>query len=129
MLRIKKHCLYCNSVIYGRADKKFCGDSCRSSYNNARKKDLDDDVAVIRKILMRNRRILSLHLKDGVEKLKISKDRLSVRGFNFKYHTHHFQLSENKCFWFCFEFGYLDLGEGKVVLLRDFGENYLQKMG
>lgn len=129
MLRIKKHCLYCNSVIYGRADKKFCGDGCRSSYNNARKKNIEDDVVVIRKILMRNRRILSNHLKDGMEKVKIQKDRLSMMGYNFKYHTHHFLLSESKCFWFCFEYGYLDMGDGKVILVRDFGERYLQKMG
>jgi predicted nucleic acid-binding Zn ribbon protein len=129
MYRVKKHCLYCKSVIYGRADKKFCGDSCRSSYNNTRKKDLEDEVVVVRNILMRNRRIMSGHLKDGMEKLKISKDRLSLMGFNFKYHTHHFQVSITKCFWFCFEYGYLDTGDGTVILVRDFGEKYLQKFG
>ena len=28
----KKKCLYCDKNIYGRDDKKFCGDSCRHKY-------------------------------------------------------------------------------------------------
>uniref|UniRef100_UPI0025C31CBF DUF2116 family Zn-ribbon domain-containing protein n=1 Tax=Cecembia sp. TaxID=1898110 RepID=UPI0025C31CBF len=91
--------------------------------------DTEDEVVVIRNILMRNRRIISNNLKDGVEKLKVSKNRLSLMGFNFKYHTHHFQISDAKCFWFCFEYGYLDTGEGNVILVRDLGEKYLQKLG
>jgi predicted nucleic acid-binding Zn ribbon protein len=129
MLRIKKHCLYCNSAIYGRADKKFCGDNCRSSYNNGRKKEIEDEVVIIRKTLMRNRRVISQLLKDGIESIKVSKDRMALMGYNFKYHTHHYHLHDSKSFWFCFEYGYLDLGGGKLLLLRDLGEKYLIKIG
>ena len=31
---MEKNCLECGTRIIGRADKKFCNDSCRNSYNN-----------------------------------------------------------------------------------------------
>jgi len=31
---VVRKCLHCNHIIRGRADKKFCDDSCRSAYNN-----------------------------------------------------------------------------------------------
>ena len=129
MLKVKKHCLYCNSVIYGRADKRFCGDGCRSSHNNGKKKGSEDEVSVIRAILMRNRRVLSTVLKDGIETVKISKDKLSFMGFNFKYHTHHYKILAEKYFWFSFEYGFMESDDGSLILVRDYGENYLKKFG
>lgn len=29
-----KKCLWCEKVINGRSDKKYCDDSCRNNYNN-----------------------------------------------------------------------------------------------
>lgn len=129
MNNLKRHCLYCNSAIYGRADKKFCGDNCRSGYNNARRKDFEDEVSLIKNILIRNRRILSKVLKDGEESVKLQKDRLSLMGFNFKYHTHHFLLEKDKLICFNFEYGYIDQGKGMVLVVRDIGEHYLKKFG
>ncbi|WP_051394800.1 DUF2116 family Zn-ribbon domain-containing protein [Indibacter alkaliphilus] len=124
----KRHCQYCGSAIHGRSDKKFCNDACRSSYNNQRRDDDADEVKNIQYILRTNRKILMMVLEDGVETVKVPKERLSQLGFNFKYHTHHFQHSPSMNFWFCFDYGFLDFWNGWVLVVRDMGESYLQNL-
>lgn len=34
-----RSCLDCGKALVGRADKKFCDDSCRNNYNNRIKND------------------------------------------------------------------------------------------
>ena len=129
MYTVKKHCQYCGSVIHGRADKKFCNDNCRSSHNNGRKEEYGDVFKITNSLLNLNRKILSKVLEDGVETVKIPKDRVSLMGFNFNYHSHHLPDSIGRNYWFCYDYGYLDIGNGWLMIIRDGGENYLKKLG
>ena len=43
---MKRKCLECQEILYGRSDKKFCGDYCRNTYNNK----LNKSNKTIRKI-------------------------------------------------------------------------------
>lgn len=124
----RKQCLYCGSIIHGRSDKKFCDDKCRSSHNNQHKDEVLDEVKSIQYIQKANRKILMMVLEDGVESVKVPKERLSQMGFNFKYHTHHFAHSPNKFFWFNFDYGILDYWDGWVLVVRDMGEGYLENL-
>jgi len=69
-------CIGCGEPIIGRSDKKFCNESCKSTYHY--KQNIESKDSLYRKIdkqLKRNRRILNpdyvLELRD--EPLKCNK--------------------------------------------------------
>ena len=128
MHNLKRQCRYCGSVIFGRADKKFCGDGCRSSFNNGRKGERDDEIKAVNTTLFRNRKILSQILEDGVESVRILKDRMSLLGFNFRYHTHITPFGNNMACLYCYDYGYIDLGNSRLLVVREMGEKDLENL-
>ena len=48
---MEKECLECGTKLMGRADKKFCNDQCRNSYNNNINKDANEYVRRVNVIL------------------------------------------------------------------------------
>jgi predicted nucleic acid-binding Zn ribbon protein len=110
-----KFCLQCGEPLKGRADKKFCDDQCRTTYNN----NLKSEAIWVREInitLRRNRKIIEelIPINDG--KLKTTKVKLTDKGFNFTYHTHTYTTKAGATYIFCYEYGYLPL-EGDLVML------------
>lgn len=115
-----KHCLNCGRTIKGRADKKFCDDSCRNSYNNQVKSETGT-VTIVRNInhyLGKNRRILKQFLPDHEEMTKVHHDKLTLEGFQFKFHTHSYINKKGQTYFFCYEYGYLPLDKGWYLLVR-----------
>jgi hypothetical protein len=109
-----KHCLECGESFKGRADKKFCSDQCRNTYNNNLNSDANNYVRNINNVLRRNRRILLDLNKEG--KTKIHRDKLVKAGFNFNFYTHITTTRPGSDYHFCYEEGYLKL-EGDYYLL------------
>lgn len=103
----EKLCPECGSAIKGRADKKFCSDECRSSYNNTKNRNTNNMVRNINAILKRNRDILLSFNPNG--KASIAKTKLQNAGFNFSYHTNTYTTKSGKTYYFCYDQGYLDL--------------------
>lgn len=69
----------------GRADKKFCNDQWRNSFNNNLNKDANESVRKVRVIRRKNRKILQkIMLK---EKARTTKEELLLNGFNLYYYT------------------------------------------
>lgn len=120
MKQATKHCLNCGKAIKGRADKKFCDDSCRNTYNNQVKTETGT-VTIVRNInnyLGKNRRILKHFLPDSEEMTKVHHDRLVLEGFQFKFHTHSYTNKKGQVYFFCYEYGYLPLDNGWYLLVR-----------
>jgi hypothetical protein len=115
-----KNCLACNKTLRGRADKKFCDDYCRSNYNNLQKiKDKPDEfVKNINNTLLKNRKILLSILPETEEMAKVTADKLLEKGFVFKYHTHTYKNKKDQVYFFCYEYGYLPLGENWYLVVR-----------
>ena len=111
---MQKGCLSCDAPIKGRADKKFCDDSCRNAYNNQQNSDSTNFMRNINNILRKNRRILEELSPDG--KAKVQRAKLAEKGFNFTYHTSITTTKAGAQYHFCYEFGYLLL-EGDFVLI------------
>jgi hypothetical protein len=99
-----KKCIECGSPVIGRADKKFCTDSCRTSYHNRLNQKTNNYVRRINYALRRNRRILEKLHEHGLE--KISRDDLAQEGFDFKYVTTVFRKNNAVPLCFCYEQGY-----------------------
>ena len=112
-----KTCLQCGDHFAGRADKKFCDDNCRTAYNNGNSCSRDSIVRSVNYKLMKNRRILQdMVPEEG--KIKVSKQRLSNAGFEFRYHTHTYTTQKGSTYLFCYDYGYLPLDQNFFMLVK-----------
>lgn len=108
-------CIECGDKLSGRRDKKFCGDACRADYHNRLNRDANKFVARINNILRKNRRILESLNPEG--KSKVHRDRLLEEGFKFSYYTNEYKTKAGKSYKFCYEQGYLDIGNKMYALV------------
>ncbi|MTI22821.1 DUF2116 family Zn-ribbon domain-containing protein [Fulvivirga sp. RKSG066] len=111
----EKECLECGTAIFGRADKKFCSDQCRNSYNNKLNSDSNNQVRNINNILRKNRRILMELNPNG--KTKAPKSRLLEKGFDFNHITSIYTTKAGATYHFCYEYGYLPLDNDWFALV------------
>lgn len=112
---MKKACLECKDSFQGRADKKFCSDQCRTTYNNRLNSDSNNFIRNINNILRKNRRILAELNPKG--KAKIHRDKLLEKGFKFSYFTNIYETKGGNVYHFCYEQGYLLLQDGWCALV------------
>ena len=120
METILKKCLMCDKTLRGKVDKKFCDDYCRSNYNNLQKQKDKPDLYVkeVNNILLKNRKILSELLPEQEEITKTTLDKFIQKGFLFKYHTHTYKNKKEQTYFFCYDCGYLPLGENWFLVVR-----------
>jgi hypothetical protein len=112
-----KLCLECGEPLLGRADKKFCSDQCRNTFNNRMNSDATNLVRNINNQLRKNRRILSELNPEG--KCKVQKDQLLSKGFSFRYCTHSYTTQKGTTYYFSYDQGYLPLEDGSYFLVVD----------
>jgi len=113
-----KKCFECSKPLRGRADKKFCDDLCRNSYNNKLNSDSNAYVRNINNILRRNRRILEEALPLSEEMVKITKQKMLEKGFQFRYFTHTYTNKKGNTYCFCYEYGYLMLEADWILVVK-----------
>lgn len=111
----KKKCEECGIDFLGRTDKKFCSDACRYAYNNRLKSGNDSYIRNINNILKKNRTILAGFNPTG--KVKIPKQRLLTKGFNFSFFTNIYRTHSGKEYFFCYDQGYVELENDHVMLV------------
>jgi predicted nucleic acid-binding Zn ribbon protein len=111
-----KKCLECGEPILGRADKKFCSDYCRNAYNNRKNKTDSNLIRTTNNRLKKNWRILKdLNTHD---KTKVHKSMLENAGFDFKLFTSIYTTQKQKIYYFVYDQGYLDIGNGFYMLVK-----------
>jgi dipeptidase len=111
----QKTCIECGNALKGRADKKFCSDQCRSTYNNKLNTDETNYVRTVNYTLRRNRRILAELNPNG--KTKVSGARLKEKGFDFQYFTAVYKTKDGAEYHYCYEYGYLALERNYYLLV------------
>ena len=114
-MSVTKKCPDCGEPIKGRTDKKFCSDLCRDAFNNKLNSDTTNYVRNVNNILKRNWKILS-ELNPN-ETVKVHKDKLTEKGFNFHYYTNVYTTKKGAVYHFCYEQGYLPLDDGYYALV------------
>jgi predicted nucleic acid-binding Zn ribbon protein len=113
---MERSCPECGDKIIGRADKKFCSDACRNSYNNALNKDSKNLVRNINNRLRKNYRILEkLNTKD---KTKVKKETLLKHGFSFDYFTSEYITQARSKYNYVYDQGYLALDNDWFLLVK-----------
>lgn len=111
----KRKCQVCGDEMRGRADKKFCSDGCRVAHHNTHNRDATNFMRNITNMLRKNRRILASLNPHG--KSRTTKTELLDLGFKFSYFTNIYKTKAGKTYYFCYDQGYLDLGQGKYAIV------------
>ncbi len=114
---MEKKCLYCNEPLLGRADKKFCNDSCRNNYHHQQNHDQINLIRNINNILKRNRAVLKSLNPNG--KTTVRKTALDLQGFNFKYFTSTYKTRDGRVYFFVYDQGYLPLENDLFMLVEN----------
>ena len=116
----KRSCLSCGNQLRGRVDKKFCNDYCRNSYNNVQKarNGYSPIVRNINNALIKNRRILTTVLSDRMETARANQDKLLRLGFHFGYQTHVYTTKTGRCYYYCYDYGYLALENDWYLIVK-----------
>ena len=115
-----KTCLCCGKALKGRADKKFCDDACRNTYNNELKAKSHYSAYVrnINNTLIKNRKILEEFLPENIGMIKQPQEKLLQKGFSFTYHTHTYTNKKGDTYFFCYDYGYLPLENNWYLLVK-----------
>lgn len=111
-----KTCEVCGDKFHGRADKKFCSDQCRTAHHNENNRDATNFMRNVNNMLRKNRRILAA--LNPNEKAKTTKTELLDKGFKFSYFTNLYETKAGKVYYFCYDQGYIDIGDGKYAIVR-----------
>ncbi len=127
MQRTAKVCKECGEPVQGRSDKQFCSDACRNLYHYRANNAPINYVRNVVNVLKRNRRILSELNKGPEGKMKVHRERLLERGYNFLYHTNLYRTRAGNTYVFCFEHGFQEIGENWFLLVRR--DEYLERAG
>jgi len=112
----QRFCLNCGYELKGRSDQKYCSDGCRNSHHNQMNSNETNFIRNINYILRRNRRILE-KLCPG-DKAKSTKGNLNVEGYNFNYHTNTFHTKKGQSYYFCYDYGYLELEDDELIIVK-----------
>jgi predicted nucleic acid-binding Zn ribbon protein len=113
-----KTCILCAKPVKGRSDKKFCDDYCRAAYNNDLRSVSNKYIRNVNNSLGKNRRILESFLPDGEQMAKANREKLLQFGFQFKYRTHTYSNQKGNVYHFCYEYGYLPLGNNWFLIVK-----------
>ncbi|NLA24872.1 MAG: hypothetical protein GX879_07895 [Bacteroidales bacterium] len=113
---MKRKCLECGDEIFGRVDKKFCGDQCRNTYNNRLNQDNTNLIRNVNRILKKNRRILEMLNTKGTT--KVHKQKLIDEGFNFDYLTNIYTTKTGNTYYFCYNLGYICIDENFYTIVE-----------
>ncbi|SEN08332.1 hypothetical protein SAMN05216436_11186 [bacterium A37T11] len=112
---MERLCLDCEKPLIGRADKKFCDDACRSNYNNRLHAVDETTIKKVNQILKNNYKVLKKLNPSG--KTKVLRKKMLHEGFSFEYFTNVYETGKGSQYRFCYEYGYLPLGEEEVLLV------------
>ncbi|MFT4876300.1 MAG: hypothetical protein ACI9AU_001289 [Bacteroidia bacterium] len=119
-----KTCLHCSKELVGRADKKFCDNQCRNEYNNTQNGKSNNYIRKVNRIIKMNRNILA-ELTPKDKSIKVTQKELTKLGFSFEYFTNTYITKAEKTYFFCYEYGYLDLGSNYFALV--YNKSYFEQ--
>ena len=112
-----RSCCECGMQYFGRSDKKFCTDSCRSQFHNRKRQNEDDLTRLVNRLLYQNRKILREFQRQG--RKVVHRDLLLRQGFTFNYYTNEQMTDSSEVYRYCYEQGY-KVSDNDFVALHEF---------
>lgn len=111
-----QNCLSCGSGLTGRMGKKFCSDQCRAMYHNRRKTTEERWIQGLNSILRKNRFVLKTI--NPVGHSTVRQEVLQQMGFDFRFYSHQYRTEKGAVYYFCYEWGYHVLEQGKIRIVN-----------
>ncbi|MXV50437.1 hypothetical protein GS399_05580 [Pedobacter sp. HMF7647] len=119
----EKNCRNCGKELHGRSDQVFCNDTCRNTYNRGKRREsqgsLDPYIAKVIRVIQRNHQIMIRYMPGGEPRV-ISRYELIDAGFHFKYFTSISITRKQEIYHYCFDRGWKELENGKILLVFSF---------
>ena len=115
---MERKCLRCGKGYYGRVDKKFCCDDCRTDYHNHIRRQRNKKLREVNNILAANWKILSTQIREG--RYDISLRELASKRFNFEIYTASRRVFPGFRVYWCYNLAYRVTLGGKVHIFRIF---------
>lgn len=113
-------CKTCSQPLKGRSDKKYCDELCRNSYHNQHKTARPGCIRSINSRLLKNRQILEqLFLS---QRGPVPRNHIERLGFLFPYHTDISVNRKGNIYYYCYDYGYIELTGMRVGVVRKKGE-------
>lgn len=112
----ERKCPECGRLVLGRHDKKFCSDLCRNAFNNRANRVSNNLIRNVNNTLKKNRRILEQLTPNG--KSKTNRQKLNQLGFDFNVHTSTYTTKAGATYYFCYDYGYLELENDWFALVK-----------
>ena len=112
-----KTCLQCERSFRGRADKRYCSDSCRAQFNNQQRRTHPSTQQRIHQYLKQNHSILS-SLLQRKNTLQISEMQLIELGFRMRYITHWISIHNEQIRFGCYEFEWKKTENGMIEIQK-----------
>lgn len=126
-MRIQENCLYCDKVLTGRTDKRYCDLHCKSAYQYQKQRlQPERFYNKVDNQLRLNRKLLKEYNKAG--KSIIRTKLLFDLGFDPNFFTHYWKNQKGDVYLFVYEYGFLKKNEGgkdKYVLVT--WQDYMSK--
>jgi hypothetical protein len=112
-----KKCQECEAELFGRSDKKFCNDGCRTNFYNRQHSEKNNLIRRVNSSLKKNRKVLN-RLSNG-DTRKLYRSLLLSEGFDFRYFTSIIKTSNGNTYKFCYDFGYLELDQDFILVVKN----------
>jgi len=104
-MELYTQCAYCEKIVVGRPNKKFCNSYCRSAFHNDKvRKSPPTFFKTVDNQLKRNRKILRRYNRSG--KSTVRSKVLHDEGFNEHFFTHYWKNPSGDVYFFCYEYGF-----------------------
>ncbi|MFT6336813.1 MAG: hypothetical protein ACI86M_003406 [Saprospiraceae bacterium] len=108
----------CKREIKGRSDKVFCTVKCKSDYAYSLRSVTEIATASIDKILHRNRSILLEIVGKNKVQMKVVRDLLDDKKFNFSYITHYHINNQGKTVSYVYDFSWMIFSDQEILIKR-----------
>lgn len=120
-----KNCEYCDQILHGRSDQRFCNDTCRNSYNRKtramEKTPMHPNAKAIFDIIKKNYELLKQALpgtvQDGETRL-LDEHVFFACGINTRYFTST-HTDKDGILWYCVFDRCYSVVHGSFVMVRD----------
>jgi len=114
----KRKCLLCKTPFNGRSDKKFCTVRCKSKYAQKLTKVTNEATFQIDKILHRNRSILLELTGKSKLRIKVPRELLDKKKFNYSFLTHYHINKQGKTVHFVYDFSWMIFSDQEILIKR-----------
>ncbi len=112
----KRKCLACDNELFGRIDKKFCSDYCRTHHYNKNNLSNRSYMREVNSILKKNLKILEGLNPQG--KTTVSEKKLLENGFRLNYFTNLYTTKKGITYFFCYDQGFIKLANGSYTIFK-----------